>query len=443
MSATSQKKPDTEKSFLPAVYFQYLNQFLDSKVGQALNLRQWSEKIVYNGAYTAAKTGNYVSTVFKSNKEKPERLEPTKAADLFDLNYSEDQQMIYETLKQFAAKMRIAAEHTDEKFEVEPELLKEFNELNLNFLAVPESLGGMMSEKSTVTQMIIAETLAHGDVGQAFALLSPLSVVNALIQWGSPAQQLELIPGFLNDTPTLAAIAVNEPSPLFSPFELQSKAVKSGENYILTGTKNMVPLAAKAAFFLVAAETAEGPQIFIVPSNTPGLTITADRGMGLNAAELGQLELKDVSVHESALLGGGAGFSYTTFISYGKMGWSALAVGGCQAVLDYVIPYTNDRYAFGEPISHRQAVAFMISDIKIETDGMRLLTQRAAAKAEQGLDFQRESYLAHLQCSDKSMQIGSNGVQLLGGHGYCRDFPVQRWYRDLRAVSICYNGLHL
>jgi alkylation response protein AidB-like acyl-CoA dehydrogenase len=85
----------------------------------------------------------------------------------------------------------------------------------------------------------------------------------------------------------------------------------------------------------------------------------------------------------------------------------------------------------------------MISDIKIELDSMRILTQRAASKAEQGLTFAKETYLAHIMCSDKSMNIGSDGVQLLGGHGFIRDFPVQRWYRDLRAVAIAANGVHL
>lgn len=165
--------------------------------------------------------------------------------------------------------------------------------------------------------------------------------------------------------------------------------------------------------------------------------------MGLNAAGLCELSFENVKVNETAVLGGTEGVPYMEFVNYCKLGWCSLAVGCCQAVLDYVIPYANDRFAFGEPISHRQAVAFMIADIKIEMDSMRVLTQRAASKAEQGLDFGREAYLAHLFCSDKAMQIGSNGVQLLGGHGYIRDFPVERWYRDLRAVSIALNGVHL
>src|SRR6185503_5825683 len=95
-----------------------------------------------------------------------------------------------------------------------------------------------------------------------------------------------------------------------------------------------------------------------------------------------------------------------------------------------------DRVAFGEPISHRQAVAFAVADIAIELEGMRLVTYRAAARAEQGLSYARETALARRLCSDKGMLIGSSGVQLLGGHGYVKEHPVERWYRDLRAIGL-------
>jgi len=110
-------------------------------------------------------------------------------------------------------------------------------------------------------------------------------------------------------------------------------------------------------------------------------------------------------------------------------------------VLDYVIPYCNDRKAFGEPISNRQAVAFMVADIAVELDGMRLLTWRAASRAEQGLPFAREAFLARVLCAEKGMQIGTNGVQLLGGHGFTKEHPVERWYRDLRAISLMEGGV--
>jgi alkylation response protein AidB-like acyl-CoA dehydrogenase len=116
-------------------------------------------------------------------------------------------------------------------------------------------------------------------------------------------------------------------------------------------------------------------------------------------------------------------------------------VGTSQAVLDYVVPYVNERVAFGEPISHRQAVAFTVADIAVELNGMRLATYRAASRAEQGRSFRRELALARRLCADKGMAIGSNGVQLLGGHGFIKEHPVERWYRDLRACAVMEGAL--
>jgi alkylation response protein AidB-like acyl-CoA dehydrogenase len=123
-------------------------------------------------------------------------------------------------------------------------------------------------------------------------------------------------------------------------------------------------------------------------------------------------------------------------VRLGRIGWAALACGTGKAVLDYVIPYVNQRRAFGEPISHRQAVAFMVADIGIELEGARLTTLRAAARAEQGRSYAREAALAKRLASEHGMRIGSDGVQLLGGHGYVKEHPVERWYRDLRAVGV-------
>ena len=128
-------------------------------------------------------------------------------------------------------------------------------------------------------------------------------------------------------------------------------------------------------------------------------------------------------------------------VDLARLGACALAVGTCQAALDYVIQYCNDRVAFGEPISHKQAVAFTIADIAVELEGMRLMTYQAASHAERGRPFHREAFLAWTQCAEKSMQIGSHGVQLLGGHGYTTEHPVERWYRQLRAIPMLEGAL--
>jgi alkylation response protein AidB-like acyl-CoA dehydrogenase len=146
--------------------------------------------------------------------------------------------------------------------------------------------------------------------------------------------------------------------------------------------------------------------------------------------------LDDVAVPSGALLAEGSPEVYSQCVSLARLGWCALAVGTAQAVLDYVIPYVKDRTAFGEPIGNRQAVAFTVANMAIELDGMRLLSYRAASRADQGLDFAREATLARRLCAERGMQIGSDGVQLLGGHGYVKEHPVERWYRDLRAAGV-------
>ena len=119
-----------------------------------------------------------------------------------------------------------------------------------------------------------------------------------------------------------------------------------------------------------------------------------------------------------------------------RLAWCALSIGVGQAVLDYVTPYVKTREAFGEPIAHRQSVAFMVANIAIELQAMRLVTYKAASRVAQGIDATREIALARKLCADKGMQIGLDGVQLLGGHGFVKEHPVERWYRDLRAIGI-------
>jgi alkylation response protein AidB-like acyl-CoA dehydrogenase len=203
-----------------------------------------------------------------------------------------------------------------------------------------------------------------------------------------------------------------------------------------------VPAAAGAELFVIAAEAEGlGPALFLVESSSKGLFTEAEPAMGLRAAATGRVVLEDVRLPAGALLGAGSREVYLGCIQRARIAWCALVVGTSQAVLDYVIPAVNERVAFGEPISNRQAVAFAVADIGIELEGMRLLTYRAASRADQGKDFAREAALARRLCTQKGMRIGSDGVQLLGGHGYVKEHPVERWYRDLRAAGVMEGAL--
>lgn len=189
--------------------------------------------------------------------------------------------------------------------------------------------------------------------------------------------------------------------------------------------------------YAVNAELNGSPEVFLVKRDN---TITAKKtsAMGLKAAETMTLKFE----HSPAELLGDDDFNYSAFLDLGNLMWCAMAVGTCEAVKAYCIQYANERTAFGEPISHRQSVAFMIADMAIEIESMRMMILNAASLAEAGQPFHREAYLARLLCAEKSMKIGTDGVQILGGHGFTKEHPVERWYRDLRATAIIHSGLH-
>ncbi|HMJ15459.1 MAG TPA: acyl-CoA dehydrogenase family protein [Polyangiaceae bacterium] len=424
-----------------------LNTIAGSELLHKYGLYQPATKVVYHASRNGFRAATALVRQFKAveKRDSAERLPaPEKKKDLFDLNISDEQQSIREMAQRFAKElMRAAAPKANDACKAPEGFAAQFAELGLAQFAVPESLGGAAAESSTVTQALVAEDLAWGDMGLALAALAPIGVANALARWGSAEQQSRYLQPFAGENPPVAALAITEARPAFEPRELRTRVRQDGSGFALSGEKTAVPLAESAEFFLVAADLlGKGPQLFIVEANTPGVTVRAEPSMGVRASTLGTVRFEEVRLTHDALLGGAPGaVDYEEVLSRCSIGACALAVGTCQAILDYVIPYCNDRKAFGEPISNRQAVAFMIADIAIELAGMRLLTWRAASRAEQGLPFQREAYLARVLCSEKGMKIGTDGVQLLGGHGFTKEHPVERWYRDLRAISLLENGL--
>jgi len=423
-----------------------MSRIAGSTLVERMGLRETIEKITYQSTKTGFQALGAASRQFKSVTQllKPARLEaPAHPKLQFDLSLSDEQQMMRDSVRRFAEDvLHPAAAKSNDDCAMSHDILSQVAELGLAYYAVPENLGGAGTERSPVTSMLIAEDLAWGDMGLAVAILSTMGVANALTQWGTAAQQSKYLPAFLDANTLQATIAVNEKRPLFDPLNLQTTALQQGDGYILQGEKTSVPLVENAELFLVAANLNGKPRIFIVESGSEGVTVKKENAMGVRAAALGSVHLHQVKVDRDALLGDDE-FDYTAFINYARLGWCALAVGTAKAVLEYTINYANERIAFGEPISHRQAVAFMIANIGIELDAMQVMTQRAVALAEQGKPFAREAYLARVLCGDKAMEIGTNGVQLLGGHGFTKEHPVERWYRDLRAVAIMEGGLHL
>jgi alkylation response protein AidB-like acyl-CoA dehydrogenase len=270
-------------------------------------------------------------------------------------------------------------------------------------------------------------------------------VATAIATWGTDEQQQTYLPAFTGEDRAggvvVAALALTEPRPLYDVFDPQTTATLDGDELVLSGVKSMVPRGADADLFVVGARLDGHPVLVIVESGAHGLSVEADPAMGVRAASLCTLALDAVRVPAANLLGSTDGTSYAECVRLSRIAWCALSVGVGQAVLDYVTPYVKERQAFGEPIAHRQSVAFMVADIAIELQSMRLLTWKAAARAAAGEDVARAVGLARTLCAEKGMRIGLDGVQLLGGHGFVKEHPVERWYRDLRAIAIMEGGV--
>jgi len=423
-----------------------LGRIAGSDVVDRLGVRKPAEKILYRATRDGFKAVGAANRTFKTvnGGRKATRLPSAAGKGLFDLTPTEEQQMLQESFRAFGAEqLRPAALRADTAAQAPQELLAQGGELGLTMLGVPSALGGAVDERSSVTAVLAAEALAHGDMGLAVALLAPAGVASALSLWGDGDQQATYLPAFVEaETPAAASVALQEPRALFDPFALQTTARRERDDFVLDGVKSLVPLAESAALLLVGARLeGHGPVLFLVETAERGVLVKPSPAMGVRAAATGDVLLESVRLPARALLGDGDPTVYAAAVRRARLAWCALACGTGRAVLDYVIPHVNERVAFGEPISNRQSVAFTVSDIGIELEGMRLATLRAAARLDAGKDAAREVAIARALCSEKGAWIGSNGVQLLGGHGYVKEHPVERWYRDLRAVGVCEGAL--
>jgi alkylation response protein AidB-like acyl-CoA dehydrogenase len=447
MSATTTQRhgvPSTERRDPIGYAVAALNRVAQSSLLDRLGLRKQTEQAVFTATRGGFRTITRASRTFARRGAPGAGARPADAprSGVFDLTPTEDEQMLVDVVTELATEvLRPAAAEADEACAAPAEVLAAGRELGLPILGLPESLGGIAEERSAVAGVLVAEALAKGDLGLAVASLAPGAVATAIGLWGSDAQQQTYLPAFAGDDVPAAALALSEPTVLFDVLSPTTTARRTADGFVLDGLKSAVPRGAEAELFVVGAMLDGRPTLFLVESGAAGLEVEADPAMGVRAAGLTKLHLRDVHVPADAALGETDGSTYTECVRLSRLAWCALAVGVGQAVLDYVTPYVKEREAFGEPVAHRQSVAFMVADIAIELQAMRLLTWKAASRAAAGEDVARSVALARSLCADKGMRIGLDGVQLLGGHGFVKEHPVERWYRDLRAIGVMEGGV--
>ncbi|MBC9224962.1 acyl-CoA dehydrogenase [Aeromicrobium sp. 636] len=415
-----------------------LNKLAASETLDRFGLRKFAERAVHGTTKTSFQAIGAAQRTFTkvSGHAQGDRPAAAQPSGVFDLTPTEDQQMMVDVISEFAAEvLRPGAEQAEHADDTPKEVLAQTAEFGLSLINIPESLGGLAEERSAVTGVLVAEALAHGDMGQAVACLAPSAVATAISLWGTEGQQQTYLPPFTEGDVPAAALVVAEPVPMFDPLTLGTVARRTDGGYVLNGLKSGAVRGAEAELLVVAADVeGRGPSMVIVEANTDGVAVAADPGMGLRAAGLSRIQLTDVRVGEDAILGSPE--DYRTMIRLSRLAWAGLALGTAKSVLEYVKEYVVTREAFGEPIAYRQAVAFTVADMAIELEGMRLVTLKAASRAERGSDFARETALARRLATEYGMKIGTDGVQMLGGHGFVKEHPVERWYRDLRAVGV-------
>ena len=282
----------------------------------------------------------------------------------------------------------------------------------------------------------------------AVAAMAPAAFANVLIDFGTEAQQQAYLPAFTAGGFHTASLAFLEPR-AFSDAELpKTKAEPKGDgSFVISGTKAFVPFGDTASHFLVTARHNGGVDAFIVPRDAVGLSVTAREGnMGLKALPTHGLELERVEVSAEDRLGGENGCDIRRILDGGRAAIAAVITGLSRGVLEYCVPYTKDRVAFDEPIARKQAIAFMLAEMHMETEGMRWLTWQAASALEHNdgrEDTTKAAYQARAIASEKGMWIADNGVQCLGGHGYIREHPVEMWFRNARTLGVLEGTLYL
>jgi alkylation response protein AidB-like acyl-CoA dehydrogenase len=355
---------------------------------------------------------------------------------MLDFEPSEEQQLIVETVRQFATnEIRPKARECEEAAKIAPELLAGAHELGFTANALPEEFGGG-GARSAVTGALIAEELAWGDLGLALAIQSPTLAALPVADFGSVEQKQTLLPQFVAQSFVPGSLALVEPDFRNDPFKPATTARREGGEYVLEGQKCFVPWQDGGETVLVTATEGSRAQVFLLPRAAKGMTATREQNMGMRALPTVELTLAGVRVPASAKLGGEAGCDVRAIVNRGRVGLAAMAVGVARAAFEVSRDYAKQRQTFGAPIATRQAIAFMLANMAIEIDGLRLLVWEAAWKLDQGQDATREAALARHQAQRVALEAADGAVQVLGGYGYIRDYLPELHLRNARGFAL-------
>jgi alkylation response protein AidB-like acyl-CoA dehydrogenase len=366
-----------------------------------------------------------------------------------DLELNETQQMVQKSARDYATKhVAPKAAEIDKKGVFPKEQILGLAELGLMAVNVPEAYGG--SAAGVVSYALAMQEVARACSSTAVTMAVTNMVGEVIATFGTEAQRQQYCTGLASGALVAGAFALSEADAGSDPGAMATTAVKDGDTWVINGSKQWITSGAYAGVFVVWARTGDrtnlpgtrGLSCFLVDGGSKGLKVgRAEDKMGLRGSNTVPLEFENVRVKDSALLGQlNGGFKIAMMaLDGGRIGISAQAIGIGRAALEASVQYARDRKQFDKPIAEFQATQWKLADMKTELDAAHLLCMRAASLKEAEKPFSQEASMAKMFASEAANRICNKAVQIHGGYGYTREFPVERLLRDVR-VTMIYEG---
>ena len=363
-----------------------------------------------------------------------------------DLDLTEEQQLLQKSVREFAeAEVKPHAKEIDETGRFPRDNFKKAAELGLTGIAVPENYGGAGMDH--VSYAIVVEEISRvcASTGVILSVQNSL-YCDPILRFGTEEQKQKFLVPFARGE-KIGCYALTEPQAGSNAAALTTKAIRKSDTYVINGTKAWITNggAADAAIVYVNTQPEKGEKgitALVVEKGTRGFAVgKEEKKLGINATACTELSFTDCEVPVGHRIGNeGEGYKVAlSTLDGGRIGIAAQAAGIAQGAFEAALSYAQQRQAFGHPISDFQAIQFMLADMATEIDAARLLTRRAAWKQDSGARFTMEASIAKLFASEMSTRVTHKAIQIHGGYGYSREYPVERAYRDARITEI-YEG---
>jgi alkylation response protein AidB-like acyl-CoA dehydrogenase len=364
---------------------------------------------------------------------------------MIDLDFTEEQKMFKKAIRTFAEKeIGPLVEDCEENRRFPVELFPKMGKLGYLGMGYPLEYGGSGADR--IIQCIYVEELCRVCAGIASGLILNSSVgTEPIYEYGTEDQkQRYLLPAIKGEK--ISSFANTEPDAGSDVSRIQANAKRQTDGYLINGNKTLITNATISHYLLVSARTDSGKRteraeaigLFIVDRETPGLSTTKIKKMGLWSADTGEVFLGDCVVSEKNLIGGERdGFKIMmSCLNGGRVLIGARYVGIAQAAFEAALKYSKERVQFGKPISKFQAIKFKLADMAMDMEAARLLVYQAASLWEKGRPFTKEAAIAKLYASEMANRVTSEAIQIHGGYGYLMEYPVQRFFRDARVGTL-------